>query len=242
MAKHPTFNSIRRREFDARLEEAGFCRGKKIWYRHAGLQIHGVDLQRRTSFGEFTFNLMFHYEFIPNLWKFTATDLESEFAVEVAFMLRSRLGRFIIVPGERVTQYGDVRIGCDKWWQFDVLPEVQAATLKDCAEKCLSVFDQYGMRWHDPEWFLEHITPQALCSAGQHKDDKGVDDAHVPYKALVPWRFTTAELSYSLSVIAVQKGHRELAREYAEIAATCPQTVISKPAICRLLDELKAED
>ena len=48
------------------LAPAGFVKGKRLFVRHAGNQIHGIEFQTSTWGGVYFINVGFHYDFIPS--------------------------------------------------------------------------------------------------------------------------------------------------------------------------------
>lgn len=138
MAGRTGFTSVREQAFDAQLEEAGFGKGKSMWTRTRGQQIHGVDLEVLKSRGQWTVSLAFHYAFVPSVWKFT--PLDTEHADQLDFALRARLG--------------SLAYGRDTWWQTDAPGEELARQLGEAARASVRILDECQIRWADPEWFL----------------------------------------------------------------------------------------
>ena len=121
----------------------GFVKGRdSVYVREQGEQIHLIDFQADTAGHRYTVNLGFHYGFVPPY------SLGGEGAAATYCLLDCALSA-------RLGYFGPE--GRDVWHEYGEDRDRLAATLEQNAREALAVFERYGRRWQDPEWWLSTV-------------------------------------------------------------------------------------
>ena len=124
------------------LAPAGFVKGKELFVRHAGNQIHGIGYQTSTWGGVYFVNVGFDYDFLPPK---LAMDKKPwpwpEYHI-LDFISWNRL--------ENRVQFKDYPQEWNYWGDLDAVQENVNKTAKDAIE----VLDRLSQQWKDPSDFL----------------------------------------------------------------------------------------
>jgi hypothetical protein len=131
--------------------------------------------------------------------------------------------------------------GRDTWWNTDELPRKLERQLTHAASECVRVLNERQQQWKDPHWFLDRISPETLLAEDPvppQLASPGSTGVPQVWRLVPQWTPHLLNTSYFLAVLSLRDGNPKLAREYGEIAASQPQSVISEPAVHALLDEI----
>ncbi len=145
--KSRNFRKAKAQALEKILAPAGFVKGKHLFVRHTGNQIHGIEFQTSTWGGVYFVNVGFHYDFLPS-GPMLAQDDKSGVTFDILdFMIQNRLENWMRpTPYLREWNY---------WGNFDAVQENVDKTSKDAVE----VLNKLGRQWGDPANFLAQQPP-----------------------------------------------------------------------------------
>ncbi len=129
------------------LGPAGFVKGKHLFVRHVGNQIHGIEFQTATWGGVYFVNVGFHYDFLPSGPKLALDDKSGVTYHMIDLLNNNRLENWM-----RPTPYPG------EWNYWGNMAEVQENVNKTSID-AVEVLNKLCRQWKDPADFLAQATP-----------------------------------------------------------------------------------
>ena len=203
-----SFRSIAKRVFRSVLLPSGFEQQGRLFIRRVHQQVHVIDLQ--TDEVQFTFNLAFHYDFLPSFSRaYPLSERKvrhwSRFSISEYLML-ARLGQF-----DRPT---------DRWFPIGEDAESAAKLLGEKANRATEIFDDLRKRWADPQTFLNVLTPRVLLSEVFVPEEGESAGCLLAGYLLHPFVADAIRLSEFCQILADRSGNAELRNEYVSVQST----------------------
>jgi len=137
------------------LVPAGFVKGKHLFVRHTGIQIHGIEFQTSTWGGVYFVNVGFHYDFLPSGPKLALKD-ESGVTYELGdFLSYKRLEDWM-----RPAPYPS------EWNYWGNLEEVQESVDRTSTD-AVEILNRLSRQWVNPADFLaQAASPYSFHAQG----------------------------------------------------------------------------
>lgn len=176
------------------LAPAGFVKGKHLFVRHTGNQIHGIEFQTSTWGGVYFVNVGFDYDFLPPK---LAMDKKPwpwpEYHI-LDFISWDRL--------EGKVQMKDYPQEWNYWGDLDAVQENVNKTAKDAIE----VLDRLSQQWKDPSDFLaQQMRPRQWYERG--------DPRSPYYLSLIALHIGKIDLAKQY-LVAAEHAEKEFEKEY----------------------------
>lgn len=210
------YRKVKSQMFKRILQPAGFVKGRYLYIRHAGNQVHGIEFQgSKYGGGDYFVNIAFHYDFLPPSFEITQGKMAIPFEKyrTLDFILFTRIERLMSQEGY-------------PWkWNYVVATQLET-TIDEIMRDSLKAIDELSAKWRDPRVLLELLSPDviildqqlAIERSGIREEERAMLPPSPIWKALRFWALPVyVTLAYQLAMIAVHCGERTLAETYLRI-------------------------
>lgn len=235
--RRKNYRRARERVAKGILAPAGFVKGKHMFVRVRGEQIHAISFQPNTYGGSYFVNVAFHYTFLPPFLAFAnETEITPREMCEVDFLFLDRLENLLEPRGKK----GE--------WSYGETFEESEAVMAENTHNALSVLEIYSEKWKNLGVLLDLVPPELFSRhIAEWKDferRRAIDHNLPSSERKFPihdafggrWIKDLFSLSYALAVIATRSGDLRAAASYAE----CTRQVAFRERQERRAEELLA--